>query len=118
MGRTHIYTLFVVLIGWVLFRAEGLSGCIKVIKAMFVPFMTDIAIQQMGIYLESYGIYLGLGILLSMPIFPRIREIINTKFGKNTFVYILYYLFVIGVFVLSVMFLSQATYNPFIYFRF
>ena len=114
----HVYTLFVVLIGWVLFRAEGLSECVRLLKAMFVPFMTDIAMQQMGIYLESYGIYLGLGILLSMPIFPRIRDLVMTKFNKNTFGYIMYYLFVIGVFVLSVIFLSQATYNPFIYFRF
>jgi len=114
----HVYTLVVVLIGWVLFRAEGLRGCVNILKAMFVPFVTEITMQQMGIYLESYGIYLGLGILLSMPIFPRIREYINTKFSNNSFVYIMYYLFVIGVFVLSVIFLSQATYNPFIYFRF
>ena len=114
----HVYTLLVVLIGWMLFRAEGLAECIKIIKAMFVPAITDITMQQMGIYLESYGIYLGLGILLSMPIFPRIRELIQNKFSKNIFIQIMYYLFVVGVFVLSVIFLSQATYNPFIYFRF
>ena len=114
----HVYTLFVVLIGWVLFRAEGLNEYLRLLKAMFVPFMTDITMQQIGIYLESYGVYLGLGILLSMPIFPRIKSLIKTKFNENTFVYIIYYLFVIGVFVLAVIFLSQATYNPFIYFRF
>ncbi len=114
----HIYTLFVVLIGWVLFRAEGLSECLRLLKAMFIPSMTEITLQQIRIYIESYGIYLSLGIILSMPIFPKIRDLVKNKFKKNTLVYIMYYSFVSGVFVLSVIFLSQATYNPFIYFRF
>jgi len=114
----HIYTLFVVLIGWVLFRSEGISECLRILKALFIPHMTEIAMQQLGIYLESYGIYLILGILISMPIFPKLKTILNTKFKENTVVNIIYYMFVIGVFALGVVFLSQATYNPFIYFRF
>ena len=114
----HVYTLFVVLIGWVLFRAEGMSECISILKTLFVPHMTSTAIQQLGIYLESYGIYLILGIVLSMPVFPRIKELLQTKFKDSITVKILYYVFVLGVFALGIIFLSQATYNPFIYFRF
>ena len=40
----HIYTLFVVLMGWVLFRAEGPTECLRMIKALFVPCMTTTAI--------------------------------------------------------------------------
>ena len=114
----HVYTLLVVLIGWVLFRAEGLTECVRMLKALFVPHMTELATQQLGIYLESYGVYLGLGILLSIPVFPKINDWIQTKFKENTLIKIMYYVFVLGVFALGVIFLSQATYNPFIYFRF
>ncbi len=114
----HIYTLFVILIGWVLFRAEGMTECIRMLKALFIPHMTTTTLQQLGIYLESYGVYLGLGLVLSMPVFPKIKELLQIKFKENLIVKALYYMFVIGVFVLGIIFLSQATYNPFIYFRF
>ncbi len=114
----HIYTLFVVLIGWVLFRAEGLTQCGRMLKALFVPQMTTVAMQQLGIYLESYGVYLGLGILLSIPVFPKVKDWIQTKFKQSTVVNVVYYMFVLGIFALGIIFLSQATYNPFIYFRF
>jgi len=114
----HIYTLFVVLIGWVLFRAEGMAEVIRILKAMFVPFVTNITWAQFGIYLGSYWVYLVLGILLSMPIFPKVKEYVMTKFKDNTFVKVMYYGYVLGIFALGIVFLSQATYNPFIYFRF
>jgi len=114
----HIYTLFVVLIGWVLFRAEGLRGCVKILKAMFVPTILETTLAQLGIYIQSYGLYLALGLVLSMPVFPKIKGYIAKKYEGKPVVMMLYYIFVLGIFVLSVIFLSQATYNPFIYFRF
>ena len=116
VGR--IYTLFVVLIGWVLFRAEGLSECVKLLKAMFVPTILDTTFAQLGIYVQSYGLYLVLGIILSIPVFPKLKEYIAKKYEGKLSVMMLYYIFVLGIFALSVIFLSQATYNPFIYFRF
>lgn len=114
----HVYTLFVVLIGWVLFRAEGLTECIRVLKTMFVPYVNDVTFAQLGIYIQSYWVYLVAGIILSMPIFTKAKSYVMDKFKNNTAVTIIYYIFVLGIFALSVIFLSQATYNPFIYFRF
>ena len=114
----HVYALFVVLIGWVLFRAEGMRECAHILKAMFIPYITNTTYAQLGIYLQSYAFYLISGILLAMPVFPKIKEWINTKFKENISVKVIYYVFVLGIFVLSIIFLSQATYNPFIYFRF
>ena len=114
----HVYTIFVVLIGWVLFRSEGMSECVRILKAMFIPHMTSTTMQELSIYIESYGIYLALGVILSMPIYLKIREYLFNKHKENLFVKSIYYMFVLGVFVIGIMFLSQATYNPFIYFRF
>ena len=116
---THIYTLFVVLIGWVLFRMEGMSNVLNTLKVMFVPTMSETTMAQFRLYIESYWLYLTLGIVLSMPVFIKLREyLLDKKFKNNTFITVMYYLFVLGIFALSIIFLSQATYNPFIYFRF
>ncbi len=114
----HVYTLIVVLFGWVLFRCTGMTEVVRVLKAMLVPYITDITWQQVAIYLSSYGAYLLMGIILSIPVFPWIRNIVMTKYKENIFVQIMYYGFVLGMFVIAIAFLSQATYNPFIYFRF
>lgn len=115
----HIYTLFIVLIGWVLFRAEGLHNVISYLKAMFIPHTTNTSLQELVIYFESYAFYIIIGIILSMPVFPKIKKwIFESKFKENVAVNIAYYIFVFGILALSIIYLSQATYNPFIYFRF
>ena len=115
----HLYTLFVVLIGWVLFRAEGMNNLLRYIKAMFVPFATSTSFAEIQIYFESYWMYIVIGILLSMPIFPKLKKwIFESKYKESIFINICYYTFVLIIFALSIIYLSQATYNPFIYFRF
>ena len=70
-------------------------------------------------YFEMYGLYLIFGIILSIPIFPKLRKfILDDKFKNNVFVNVIYYVFVLFVFFVSVCYLSESTYNPFIYFRF
>ena len=116
---SHIYTLFVVLVGWVLFRAEGLHNLLNYLKAMFVPYATTTSYTELMIYLESYWMYIVVGIILSMPIFPKLKKwIFESKYKSSVVVNIGYYGFVIVILVLGIIFLSQATYNPFIYFRF
>lgn len=114
----HVYTLLIVIVGWVIFKLEGISNILKTLKVMFVPTITDTTMAQLKIYFESYWLYLVLGIVFSTPIFIKLKECLFTKFNKNIVVTSMYYLFLIGVFVLDIIFLSQATYNPFIYFRF
>ena len=116
---THIYSLFIIMIGWVLFRAEGLDGCINILKTLFIPSWDKMTTYYLFMYIEKYGIYLLLGCILSVPVFPKIREyLLEKKYKNNLFVNGLYYIFVFGVFVLCIIYLSKSSYNPFIYFRF
>lgn len=115
----HIYTLFIVIMGWVLFKIEDFTSLLNILKAMFIPTVTEISKSQLQIYLSTYLPYLILGIVFSMPVFPKLRSyFIENKFKDSLSVNILYYVFVIGAFMLCIVFLSEATYNPFIYFRF
>lgn len=111
----YIYTLFFVLIGWVIFRAESLSQIYMVLKNMFIYNPSNIV----EYVLDSWNFKIGLlfiipAIILSTPIISKkIKENIN-----KTSVYILNNVIVCMIFALSVIQLLIQTYNPFIYFNF
>ena len=62
-------------------------------------------------YLRNYAVVLVLGILLSTPILSKI----NDRLGRLGW---LQYVFYGVITVVSVAYLVDATYNPFLYFRF
>lgn len=116
----HIYTIIIILFGWVLFRCETLSSCISYIGAMLSFNITEFGISESLIYLESYYIYFILAIIFSMPTYYKIVEKIDKirkpklKFTLQT----LHYFILIVIFIITIMFLAYSSYNPFIYFRF
>ena len=115
LGRFgHIYTLFFVMIGWVIFRAETLSDAGVLIRAMFG------AAGQGGIdagaveYLKQNAIYYLAAVMCSTPIFSVLDQRFREKKLWN-----LCYVLTLGVtLVLSVVFIFSQIYNPFIYFNF
>lgn len=66
----HVYTLLVVLVGWVLFRATSLSDCLQYIKILFVPQDGNLisAFELCRMYFAKYGVYIILGCMCSLPI--------------------------------------------------
>lgn len=111
----HIYTLTVVLFGWVLFRATSLSDVVLYVKSMIgienIPFI-DINFVR---YLKDKLIYLVAGIAFSMPIYKYISELID----KNKAVALVVSpACMMVMFLVAVSFLVKGTYNPFIYFNF
>lgn len=113
-----VYTLLVVMVGWVFFRAETLGSAVAYLQRMFVPYEMD-----------AYGKYLsnefsvvaiiafvacGFGALLYKNVFAvckksNIGEWIVTALNPVFCVVIAYF---------SILLLASNTYNPFIYFRF
>ena len=123
---TGFYTMLVVLIGWVLFRAENINKAIDYLKCMF-----NFSTGGLSITLANFNIIiltaLLLGIIFSAPILPYIK---NKLFeGKNHFELtdlsllkqIISWASLAGCFcilILSVIFLTGSDFNPFLYFRF
>ena len=109
----HIYTVFFVMIGWVLFRSDNLGYAIQYIKSLF-GFMGNAFINSEAIlYLKEYGIYMLLGILFSIPlgkVLPKYRD--NKGFK------IIYGVATILIFYVCLSYIIKGTYNPFIYFNF
>lgn len=117
----HIYTIIIVIIGWVLFRCDdGLMHCISYVKAMFSFRITSRGLDLAALYIGKYGVYLFVGIVCSIPLYRAIQYSINERLSEKAkpAIAALGYTFVMGLFLVSVLYLVNSTYNPFIYFRF
>lgn len=116
----HIYTLIIILVGWIIFRSDNLTICFNIIKNLFNFNITTLGLENARIYLETYYVYLILAIIFSIPIYPYIiNKINNTKNKKLKIILeLMHYGFLITIFIISIMFLAKSNYNPFIYFRF
>jgi len=110
----HLYAIFLILLGWVLFAFEDLTKVLSYLKAMFN--FDNIASVDSIYYLRNYAVMFIIGIIFSIPF-------INSKFYKleksnkksvavlTTSVYIVLFIF-------STASLVSDTFNPFLYFRF
>lgn len=111
----HIYTLFSVLIGWVLFRAVGLENVITYIKSMFGLGNIPLYDYNVSIYGKQKLLFFILGIIFALPLFKKLEELFDkNKFVNATLVPII----MTAIFLICVSFLIKGSYNPFIYFNF
>lgn len=108
----HLYTMLVVIIGWVFFRLDTVGAAAAYISAMFgggagLFSPTDLY------YLGSYGITLACGILFSTPAAKKVFTALPHT-ARNVAAPVL----IAAALLLSTAYLVNSTYNPFLYFRF
>ena len=119
----HIYTLFIVMIAWIFFRAENLSYGLDFIRCMFGLNQTTESQAFMFEYLTGYKlIILAIALLSATPLLSVLHEKIQQLTSKSSFVettyYVLIIVFIIVVVAMSTSILLTGGYNPFIYFKF
>lgn len=112
----HLYTLFVVVIGWVLFEFESIPQIAGYLGTMFGLGAHAFFDSQAVYYLYTNGALLLVLAVCSTPLVRKAGSVIQMKLGKAG-------LLVIPMIYLSLVFLSTAylvneSYNPFLYFRF
>ena len=108
-----IYSFFLIMIGWVIFRSESLSQIVWYIKAMFTP-STDL--NRLTYYvLNQYGVELIAACICSIPVVKWLRKKEQQYGGLLT---IGENIWAMAMFGLSVVWLISSSFNPFIYFRF
>jgi alginate O-acetyltransferase complex protein AlgI len=117
----HAYLLFIVIIGWVPFRAETLDQTLDFYQFMF-GFQTGINADfyQISRYLNGYVLFtIVLAIIFSMPIQRSVTKFFTATLILNTqLIQMSKALSVAVLFVLAVATVGSASYSPFIYFRF
>ena len=104
---SHLYVIFFLIIGWALFAVTDLMDLRELITTMF-NFNSG---TDWIYYLRNYGVTLVIAVLFSTPLIENLYKSIVKNRLINTMVIIL-------IFIVSVAYLVDATYNPFLYFRF
>ncbi|MCL2816768.1 MAG: MBOAT family protein [Clostridiales bacterium] len=138
----HIYTLFLVLFGWVLFSAGGLGEAWRNLSAMFGGGGIPFAGEQTWYYLRSYAFVFVFAVIGSTPLLKNLCG--RLKNGKTNggsgsppssegqaasadmlrqekrakVMNALEPLFLAALLIIVTAFLVDGSFNPFIYFRF
>ncbi len=114
LGRFgHVYTMFFVLLGWVIFRAVDLSQGITYILNMFGVGASGFIDEQSMYYLLENSGYFIFSIILSLPICKSLSKRIKGEAWD-----FVYQVFLLILFIVSISFIVTSDYNPFIYFNF
>lgn len=114
----HLYTMIIVIIGWVFFRADSFIFALKYLKILFIP--NFIHMESFLVELENLKLFIAVcAIIFSTPIVPKLKNILLNNIFKNKFCYEIFRNFIyIIFFLLSIIFLAGSNFNPFIYFHF
>ena len=114
----HVYTLFFVTLGFVLFDADSAAQAVSRISAMLGAGGLPLSSTQAVYYLKSYGPLLVLGILCATPLPKMIVAKLRKSKGAATALDVLEPLCVFIPLLLGTAFLVDGSFNPFLYFRF
>lgn len=110
----HIYTMFFVIIGWVIFRAESLSDMCIYLGAMFGRAAGGLTDAGAWAFLKQTQVYYLAAIICSTPLIAHF----DRKLKKYAWWNICYVLALTALFIVSLTFIFNQSYNPFIYFNF
>ena len=112
----HIYTMLLVMIGWVLFGSVDLTSALEYLKVMF-GLSGNALVDNSAIYYLYTNIKLL--IILTLCSTPIISIIFRQIIKKGKTVGILFAVSInIIIILISIAYLVNETYNPFLYFRF
>ena len=117
----HLYTLLVVLIGFVIFRADNIGQAFSMIGAMFsgirASAQTGLLLAQCLTPLTMFALLFGL--VGSTPVLPMVCRKAEQQTGSvYVCLRVLSYVGALVLLLVDILHLSAASYVPFIYFQF
>ena len=111
----HLYAMVIVVLGWVLFRCEGLSAVGSYLGAM--AGLSGAGWGQALYFLRQYGVFLVVGAVASLPVKDALRAALQRRKAERAIQWGSA-LAGLGLLGLSFLQLISSTANPFIYYRF
>ncbi|NQX44659.1 MBOAT family protein [Paenibacillus tritici] len=113
---SHVYTLMIVIIGWVFFEFEHLPVAMRFIGTMFGAGAHGFVDNRSLYDLSTNALLLLLLAVCATPYPRQALTYIRTRFARSGTLaaFAVYFLFLVA----STAYLVNATYNPFLYFRF
>lgn len=115
----HIYCMFFVMLGWNWFVSDDVGRAVEFMKSLFGIYGQGLLNRETIYLVYNNVILLILCVLGSTRLPRRTGEWFLSRFaGKETVISAVKNTFYAVVFLLSVAWLVDATFNPFLYFRF
>ncbi|MCC3372895.1 MBOAT family protein [Cohnella sp. REN36] len=113
---SHVYTLMIVIIGWVFFEFEHLPAALTFIGTMFGAGAHGFVDNRSLYDLSTNALLLLVMALCATPFPRRALRNVRSKFARfgSIAASAVYFIFMVA----STAYLVNATYNPFLYFRF
>ena len=113
----RVFTLFCVMMGWVVFRAPGLKMGAKYELAMFGIYGNKLYDLSSLYWVGEYLVIIITAAAFSIPVIPWIKGKLKNAAAKN--IYAVIETAVLAAFLTaSISFISITAYDPFIYFNF
>ena len=113
----HIYTLFVVMLLWVIFRAKTMTDAVNYFSYMFTP-AGGLADSQTVQFIRSSIVIFTVSCIGSIPVIPALKKhFINTSLSQ-VICEIISSAICIGLLLLCLLLIINGSYSPFIYFNF
>lgn len=117
----HIYTMTIVIFGWVLFRSAGITEAIDYIRSM-LGMGSGAATEPIAVlYLQDYRFAYIAGIIACFPLISRAKAFYDHRKSDRICCAAIELSFISALavlFLISASYLIKGTYNPFIYFNF
>lgn len=117
-GLRYIFTMFIVFIGWIIFRSDSIGNAVIYIQKMFGLKNMAVVNDISYLYIKENVVTILIGIIFSFPISRKINEVLEKHYAENK-------IFEVGrnfglaiILMFSISFLVKGAYNPFIYFNF
>ncbi len=108
---SHVYAMLIVILAWVFFRSKDITSGLNYISYMFsTGNFCDSAFIE---YIKGTWVILTAAFIGIFPVIPKIREWL----AKKNCLW-LEQIWLIIIFLISVLEVISSTYNPFIYFNF
>ena len=112
-----IYTLFLVMISFVIFQGDRLSSAFNIIKGLF-GLNGELFINNVTLYyLKGYVLFIVLGVIGATNYVTNLVIKISNGKGKKI-INIMETIYLLTLLIIVTMYLIDSSYNPFLYFRF
>ncbi len=110
-----LYTFLMVMFGWIMFDLDTMSGFLAYLRAMFTgKFFDSLSLYQ----LSTYGVMFVICIFASTDLFRRLCDRLAKNGKAEKILYGAAPVMQILLLLLCTCYLVDASYNPFLYFRF
>lgn len=121
LGKTigHIYTLFFVVVGFVLFNGESLTAALDDIGALFGAGGIPLFDARSLYYARSYLPLIAIASFGATPLFPFLKnKLFRKRESRKTIPALLRPAVTLSLLLISISFIASESFRPFLYFRF